>query len=159
MVESDTRKRDPGHEKERVKKWEYLKTMKEREGIERIYLSCSSFSVWSLSSNWALRLLLAAVCLLISLLALCGEKESHIYPIIWYPIVHDSFMSIEPSGCLMRMLFHICFTEIYTSPCSYVLCVGSSFLYRAMMWHSFFVQIYSYLKKYVYLFRHIMCVA
>lgn len=106
-------KSDPEHEK-----WEYLKTMTEREGIERIYLSCSSFSVWSLSSNWALRLLLAAVCLLISLLALCGEKESHIYPIIWYPIVHDSFMSIEPSGCLMRMLFHICFTEIYTSTCT-----------------------------------------
>jgi len=112
MVESDTAKVTQSTRK-RGWRSENTSRLKEREGIERIYLSCSSFRVWSLSSNWALRLLLAAVCLLISLLALCGEKESHIYPIIWYPIVHDSFMSIEPSGCLMRMLFHICFTETH----------------------------------------------
>lgn len=135
MVESDTanvtqsmRKRKRGWRSKYTSR-PRRKERQSREGIESIYLSCSSFSVWSLSSNWALRLLLAAVCLLISLLAFCGEKESHIYPIIWYPIVQDSFMNIEPSGCLMRMLFHICFTEIYTS--TYVLCMGIWLI----MWH------------------------
>ncbi len=119
VVESDTtnvtqstRKRNRGWRSENTSRLR-RKERQSREGIESIYLSCSSFSAWSLSSNWALRLLLAAVCLLISLLAFCGEKESHIYPIIWYPIVQDSFMNSEPSGCLMRTLFHICLTEIY----------------------------------------------